>query len=107
MILIYSAVETSPPIPSTTVGADYFWRTRVAARKGANLSGSNSVTASVMRFAEDDRIAVSVSEACRLSGLGRTLLYAEMHNRRLKFILRRGRRLIRLDDLKAYLDHND
>lgn len=51
----------------------------------------------------DDRIAVSVSEASRLSGLGRTLLYEEMRKHRLRHIRRGRRRLIRLDDLRAYL----
>jgi len=52
---------------------------------------------------KDDRIAVSVAEATRLSGLGRSFLYAGIAARRLPFISRGKRRLILVDRLRAYL----
>jgi excisionase family DNA binding protein len=51
----------------------------------------------------DDRIAVSIAEAVRLSGLGRTFLYSEMAENQLPYITRGRRRLIRLEDLHSYL----
>jgi excisionase family DNA binding protein len=48
-------------------------------------------------------IAVSVSEAARISGVGRSTLYAEMAEGQLKFKKIGRRRLITIDDLRAWL----
>ena len=69
--------------------------------KGERRGNGERAIASGLK--EDDRICVSVAEASRLSGLGRTSLYEEMKAMRLAYILRRGRRLIPLAALRDYL----
>lgn len=49
-------------------------------------------------------IAVSIAEACRMSGLGRTTIFAEIKVGRLRAVKAGGRTLIRLTDLRNYLD---
>jgi len=48
-------------------------------------------------------LAVSVVEAARLLSLSRSTLYNEMADGKLSWITRRGRRLILMTDLRAYL----
>ena len=52
----------------------------------------------------DDRIACTVNEACRLSGLGRSKLYLLMEEGRVHSIRVGKRRLINLASLRALLE---
>jgi excisionase family DNA binding protein len=54
-----------------------------------------------------ERIAVSVAEAASLVGLSRSFLYEEMATQRLRSIKKRGRRLITIADLRAYVNTAD
>ena len=49
-------------------------------------------------------IAVSVVEATRLTGLGRSTLYAEIQKGNLKLTKVGARSLIKMSDLRAWLD---
>ena len=51
----------------------------------------------------NDKLAYRIDEAVSASGLGRTTLYDEIKNRRLKAIKVAGRRLILREDLEAFL----
>lgn len=73
----------------------------------AKNQGSWERADSVSAISIEDRVAVSVAEAVRLSGLGRTFLFAEMRAARLRYVKKGRRRLIRLDDLRAYLNKSD
>lgn len=48
--------------------------------------------------------ALSVAEACRLSGLGRTTIFAAIKEGRLRAVKAGGRTLIRPEALRAFLD---
>ena len=50
-----------------------------------------------------EKIAYRIDEAVYVSGLGRTTLYEEIKNRRLKAVKVAGRRLILREDLEAFL----
>ena len=50
-----------------------------------------------------EKIAYRVDEAVHVSGLGRTTLYDEIKNSRLKAVKVAGRRLILREDLEAFL----
>jgi excisionase family DNA binding protein len=52
---------------------------------------------------QHEPLAVSVVEAARLLSLSRSSLYKEIAAGNLQSIIRRGRRLIRMDDLRIYL----
>jgi excisionase family DNA binding protein len=50
-----------------------------------------------------DRLTVSINEACRMLGVGRTTIYREINAQRLP-IFKVGRRtLLRLEDIQAWL----
>ena len=51
-----------------------------------------------------DRITCTVSEACQVSGLGRTKLYQAMSEGRLKFVKFDKRRLIHIPSLLKLLE---
>lgn len=51
-----------------------------------------------------DPIAVSPDEAARLSGVGRTTLYAALSSGKLKSMKIGTRRLISIDAIRAWLD---
>lgn len=51
----------------------------------------------------NDKIAYRIDEAVSASGLGRTTIYDEIKNRRLRAIKVAGRRLILREDLEAFL----
>jgi hypothetical protein len=48
-------------------------------------------------------ITVTVDNACRMSGLGRTLIFDLMRKKQLKSLKIRGRRLILVDSLRALI----
>jgi excisionase family DNA binding protein len=48
----------------------------------------------------DDRLTVSVSEACRLLGIGRTSVYQLIAEGRIKTTRIGNRRLVRVDSLR-------
>ena len=50
-----------------------------------------------------DKLALSIPEAASASGLGRTLLYQDIAEGRLRAVKRGRRTLVLLDDLKTYL----
>jgi excisionase family DNA binding protein len=53
-------------------------------------------------------IAVTISEACRISGLGRTTVYELIRSGKLKAILVRRRRLVIHASIEAlFIDQND
>lgn len=49
------------------------------------------------------KLAYRIDEAVQVSGLGRTTIYDEIKNQRLKAIKVAGRRLILREDLEAFL----
>ncbi len=49
------------------------------------------------------KLAYRIDEACEVSGLGRTTIYAEIKAGRLKAFTAAGRRLIMRADLEQYL----
>ena len=49
-------------------------------------------------------LAVSIPEATRLTGLGRSTLYAEIQKGNLKLTKVGARSLIKMSDLRAWLD---
>ena len=50
-----------------------------------------------------ERLALTIAEACRMSGFSRTSLYAEIGAGKLRAVKRGRRTAILLDDLKAWL----
>ena len=48
----------------------------------------------------DDRLTVSIAEACRLTGLGRTSLYELINEGRITTTRIGSRRLVRFDSLR-------
>ena len=52
---------------------------------------------------QDDRLAVSVAEACRLLGMGRTLLYELLDDGSLSSIKVRGRRLVPMHSMREFV----
>jgi excisionase family DNA binding protein len=50
-----------------------------------------------------EKIAYRIEEAVHVSGLGRTTIYDQIKNRRLRAIKVAGRRLILREDLEAFL----
>lgn len=54
-----------------------------------------------------EKIAYRIDEAVQASGLGRTTIYDEIKNRRLKAVKVAGRRLILREDLEAFLKVTD
>ena len=50
-----------------------------------------------------EKIAYRIEQAVHVSGLGRTTIYDEIKNRRLRAVKVAGRRLILRDDLEAFL----
>jgi excisionase family DNA binding protein len=57
-----------------------------------------------MQATQIDAVAVTIPEACRLSGLGRSKIYSEINTGRLPIRKAGSRTLIRVVDLKAYID---
>ncbi len=49
-------------------------------------------------------LALSIAEACKASGLGRTTIFAAIKAGQLRAIKAGGRTLIKLEDLRAFLD---
>lgn len=50
------------------------------------------------------RVTVTIPEACRISGLGRSFLYELMANDKLRSVKVGNRRLIHVDSLRALLN---
>lgn len=51
-----------------------------------------------------DTIAVTINDACRITGLGRSKIYEEINAGRLPVRKAGQRTLIRVSDLQAYID---
>jgi excisionase family DNA binding protein len=51
-----------------------------------------------------DAIAVTIQDACRITGLGRSKIYEEINARRLRVRKSGQRTVIRMTDLKAFID---
>ena len=49
-------------------------------------------------------LTLSIAEVCRITGIGRTSIYAAINAGRLRALKFSGRTLIRTEDLKAFLD---
>ncbi len=51
-----------------------------------------------------DRVTVTINDACRISGLGRSFIYELMADDKLKSVKVGNRRLIHVDSLRALLN---
>jgi excisionase family DNA binding protein len=64
---------------------------------------TNCETAPSLKLINSERLAVSPTEAARLIGIGRTLLYQLIDDGRLRSIKINGRRLITMDAIREFL----
>jgi excisionase family DNA binding protein len=53
----------------------------------------------------DTPLTISIAEACKATGIGRTSIYSAIKQGELRAVKFAGRTLIRTEDLKAFVDN--